>query len=314
MQYYGSVRVVDGGGNGLRRVDMRDGKPSSLVESRPFESLSDVMRFITANRPSDSIGTAVCVAGIIQDHLRVLKSPNVPILDETPLASLIHEATKSPAWIYNDMEGSVAGMALLVPEVRGKLFVGITLSTGIGYKYVDENGRIIFPACEGGHNRVDCSPFATLCGCGKRGCVEAVAGGEAIRRRVINETQLRHIRIPPDVHPCVFLDQAFDAGDAWATDIYFNIVSEGLALLFASIINETNIRHVVWKGTFAKAMLPRVGNDLRGRIIDKVMDPVSVRQNLWFHLSPQVDGINNSDTFVGADQLFRNRVQGWLSK
>ena len=65
---------------------------------------------------------------------------------------------------------------------------------------------------------LDPSPFAPLCGCGKRGHAEAIIGGGAIERRIIAEADALELtkelkitlgKAEGQVRPAEFLDKAY---------------------------------------------------------------------------------------------------------
>ena len=304
MREFGTVRAIDGGGNGFRRADVtHDSKIIGLTESGPFGTVSELIRFALADLPSDSLGVSYAIAGIIKNRRCMVRSPNIKFFDNTPLGEMTTKFSATPTLLCNDMESSVVGMSQLVQAVRGKRFIGITVSSGIGARFADEKGQPIFQDCEAGHIQIDPSPNAPMCGCGNRGCVEALAGGEAVRRRVVAETQVRGIKIPDGMHPCAFLDQEFETRQPWAVSIY-RIAINGLGDLLAILSLVTHIQDVVWKGTFAKKLVPKIDEAIRQRMSEKMIDPSWARE-IKFHFSPDVDGINNSDSFIGAAHLLR---------
>ncbi|MBI3945983.1 MAG: ROK family protein [Armatimonadetes bacterium] len=109
-------------------------------------------------------------------------TPNIPWRDVayTELGS----ALGCPVRVDND--ANVAGLAEAVLGVgRGHHVVsGFTLGTGIGFFTVIGghvyHGRL---DVEGGHQVLNPSPDAPLCGCGAHGCLEAYASASAIEAR-----------------------------------------------------------------------------------------------------------------------------------
>ncbi|MCL6547499.1 MAG: ROK family protein [Alicyclobacillus sp.] len=113
----------------------------------------------------------------------VIAPPNLPGWDRVPLRAELSRELGADVWIDND--ANVAALA----EHRfgaGKGFQNvlyITISTGIGAGMVVD-GRLYRgqsgSAGEIGHMVVN--PQGALCGCGNRGCLEAMASGTAMAR------------------------------------------------------------------------------------------------------------------------------------
>jgi predicted NBD/HSP70 family sugar kinase len=226
------IRVVDGGGNGFRRADVDGAKVRNFVTTRgPLRSVGKVVQFACQNLPPDTEGIAFALAGVIRDHDLVVNSPNIHFLDGVRLASQVRrQAGGLKAAVFNDMEAAVTGMAALVPDER--YFLGITWSSGIGLR-VWSDGRLLSVA-EGGHMVLDPSPFAPLCGCGRRGHAEAILGGDALRRRVITETEARGIRLHPKKEPCELMVKAWRQNEAWALDLQ-RLIARGMGIFLANI-------------------------------------------------------------------------------
>ena len=298
------VEVADFGGAGLRVATYCDGKLLNHRESNNISTAEEAVKFVASGLSPGTRGVSYAVAGLIGEKGVVLKSPNIRFLNGVPLARMTTDYTGLPTVVCNDMVGSVTGMPAFVSEVVGQCFWGLTGSSGFGGKYGDENGRVIFPKAEVGHIRIRHSPDAPFCACGRRGCVESIAGGKAVTRRVITETEARGIKIPEGVHPCEFLDQAFAAGDDWAVDI-FRIVSDAFGDLLAILVTICHVKHIVWKGTFAKRVVPKAEDAIRARMCEGLID--SQWSHLNFHILPEVSGTPNADSFVGAARIFLER-------
>ncbi len=242
------------------------------------------------------------MAGEIKDGV-VIKSPQIPWLNGYNLTietirKLRGRKLPERTVVYNDMDGAVMGMAQLLSQ--HPYFMGITWSSGIGLR-VYKNGEILAP-CEGGHIPLDSSPFAPLCGCGLRGCVESICGGESIRRRVLAETEILGIDIPrmaPPLHPCYFLDDCFRKDHDWAFDIYSN-VAFGMGIFLTTIQALFRLPLVVWKGKFAFNALPLISDMIRNYMKKKLINPLWETE-IRFIFSPEPE----KDSLIGAAALFR---------
>ena len=292
------VRAVDGGGDGFRRADIigNEVKNMQTLPSAAVQNVKDLIDFACNNLLLKTAGIAYALAGVIEGHRIVVKSPNIPFLDGMDLVLITEKASDVKKTIVcNDMESSVTGMAELLPHCTN--FMGITWSSGIGVRFW--RNKEILAESEGGHIPLDLSPFAPLCGCGKRGCAEAVIGGLAIRRRVIAECEARKIEIPTGMDPCKFLDASFDKKERWAEEIY-GMVADGMGAFLATICSLVRPPTVVWKGTFGICAINRIETSIRYAARKHLINPDWALKQTWeFSPQPETDGL------IGAAAIFQ---------
>jgi len=118
----------------------------------------------------------------------VLKPPNLPGWDGTPLRDLVAAGLgldASRAHLENDANAAALAELRFGAAQGRRHALYLTMSTGIGGGLILD-GRLYrgatFNAGEVGHQRI--VPDGPLCGCGLRGCLEAVASGSGIARRL----------------------------------------------------------------------------------------------------------------------------------
>ncbi len=296
------ICVIDIGGGGLRSACVDPDAPpngeavKNLSRSGPVASLGQVIEFVK----STCHGTraiSVATAGTIQHHRYVAVSPNIPALNGVDLGGKIREATDLSTCIANDMETAATGMALLFPHMSS--FWGMTISSGIGVRLV-VNGKIISET-EAGHMPAFTSPFASLCGCRNRGCAEAVLSGDAMTRRIVQETGIQKIDIPDGMHPCAFFDQELPKRGKWAVSIE-EVFVEGMATFLAILLSCVRVEAMIFKGKFALRLDRTVFAMIKRRMRDNIIDPSWV-DGLEFLFSPQEP--KDLDSFLGAAQIAR---------
>lgn len=135
-----------------------------------------------AERP-DAVG--VGLPGPVSEGV-VMTAPNlVGFTEPVPVAQRLRDALGVPVTVENDATAGVVG-EWVAGAGRGSRFVlGVWLGTGVGGGLVLE-GRpyrgAVGGAGEFGHMCV--RQFGALCGCGRRGCVEAYAGRASMERAV----------------------------------------------------------------------------------------------------------------------------------
>jgi glucokinase len=134
-----------------------------------------------ARRPEDLAGIGIGSPGPL--NLKkgvVLETPNLPWRN-LPLRDIVQKEFSCPVELLNDVDAGVYGEYVLGAGRGGRCVFGIFPGTGIGGGCVYE-GRILtggsVSAFEIGHCRV--LPKGPVCGCGRRGCLEAVASRLAI--------------------------------------------------------------------------------------------------------------------------------------
>jgi glucokinase len=136
-----------------------------------------------ASRAARRIG--ICAPGPLDPHTGiVLNPPNVPCWRNFPLAAEIARRYDGSVKLENDAKS--AGLAeALWGAGRGYRNVFYTcIGTGIGAGILFD-GHIYHgrtgAASEAGHTTIDY--HGPLCGCGKKGCIEALASGTAIAKK-----------------------------------------------------------------------------------------------------------------------------------
>ncbi|HWG37239.1 MAG TPA: ROK family protein [Terriglobales bacterium] len=114
----------------------------------------------------------------------VLNPPNLPCWRNFPLAAKLEQALGVPVKLDNDANAAALAEARWGAGRRYQAVFYATLGTGIGAGLVLD-GRIYHgrtgAAVEGGHLSIN--HRGPRCGCGKRGCIEALASGPAVGRR-----------------------------------------------------------------------------------------------------------------------------------
>lgn len=113
----------------------------------------------------------------------VIEAPNLPGWDHVPVRDILTQEFDRPVFVGND-----ANLAALAEHRfgAGRGFddlIYLTISTGVGGGIILD-GKLLLGskglAGEIGHMIVQ--PGGPLCGCGRRGCLEAIASGTAIGR------------------------------------------------------------------------------------------------------------------------------------
>jgi len=178
--------LVDTAGTILFQTRMAMRAHGSATEG--FGAVQSAIEAVFAARPearTSLMGIGICAPGPLDPATGViLNPPNVPCWRNFPLAAKVQRVFGFSARMDND--GNAAGLAEAIwgAGVGYRNVFYATLGTGIGTGIVFD-GKIYHgrtgSAAEGGHVTIDYR--GPQCGCGKRGCVEALCSGPAIARR-----------------------------------------------------------------------------------------------------------------------------------
>lgn len=114
----------------------------------------------------------------------ILNPPNLPCWRDFALTREIAAAYRLPTWLDNDANAAGLAEAFWGAGKGYSVVFYATLGTGIGSGIIMDN-KILHGrtgnAAECGHMTIDYK--GPRCGCGKLGCIEALASGPAIARR-----------------------------------------------------------------------------------------------------------------------------------
>jgi glucokinase len=115
----------------------------------------------------------------------VIFAPNMEGWKDVPLKKALEKQLNVPVFVENDANIGVLGVHVAELKAKPKCVVGIFVGTGIGGGLII-NGELYngfnHTAGEIGHMVIDVN--GPKCGCGNRGCFEAVASRTAIFQRI----------------------------------------------------------------------------------------------------------------------------------
>jgi len=184
---HGRLMVSDLAGVSLAEaewtIDMADG-PYQVVSwmlERFNELLGD-----TGFTSEDVLGVALGVPGPVEfSEAWAVAPPIMPGWDKVPLRPLIQEHIDSPVIVDNDVNVMAYGEYWTQWRHRTDNLLFVKVGTGIGSGII-ANGRI-YRGSQGaagdmGHVALP-DHLETVCPCGNRGCLEAVAGGRPLAEK-----------------------------------------------------------------------------------------------------------------------------------
>ena len=245
-----------------------------------LESVLSAIACVLAQATDHVAGIGICAPGPLDPHTGViLNPPNVPCWRNFPLADSVRKLHQVPVMVDND--GNAAALA----EARwgaargyGNVFYA-TIGTGIGSGIVFD-GKIYHgrtgAAGEGGHVSID--HRGPICNCGKPGCIEVFASGQAIVKRAQQEvargassSMLELASGDVRAITGVAVAQAAQAGDRLATKILVE-ATELVALWLSNIVDLFDPEVVVIGGG-ASALYRPFFDRLRDRMAECAVNP-----------------------------------------
>ena len=159
--------------------------PTKTAHSQPYDR---VVEAIEGLWPAD--GQVACISAAIPGPVDprtgvIVSTPNIEGWKDFPLAAKLHERFLVPVYLGNDANLAATGEWEYGAGKGHRDLLYLTISTGIGGGVIINNQLLEGSrgmGAELGHITV--LPNGPLCGCGKRGHLEAVAAGPAIARYV----------------------------------------------------------------------------------------------------------------------------------
>jgi len=180
-----STALVDASG----RIVARDYRETMAARGQKVvvERMVDAARRVISEAGvvfSQVTGVGVGSPGPIDSRIGVVTAPpNLPGWKDVPLKQLIEERLGITTFLENDANAAALGEYRFGAGQGVQNMIYVTVSTGIGGGLI-LNGQLysgtIGTAGEIGHTTV--LPQGPYCGCGNRGCLEALASGTAIAR------------------------------------------------------------------------------------------------------------------------------------
>ncbi len=186
----GGTKIAGGLLNTKGRMVASDVVPT-LAEKGKDISLGQVFRIVgrlikKAGGIENLHGIGICSPGPLNPKTGVvLTTPNLPGWQNVPLSEMVSDKFGLPTRVDNDANAAGLAEILIGAAVGYRDIFYVTVSTGIGTGiildrkiYHGKNGV----AAEGGHYPIDPNS-SYICGCGNRGCIEALASGPSMARR-----------------------------------------------------------------------------------------------------------------------------------
>lgn len=179
--------AIDIGGTKIAAALVKQGIISqrqqiATPQQDPVSGLHSSLKQILQHYQGQFDYVAVASTGIINNGvLTALNPKNLGGLAQFPLEESIAQHTDKPIGLLNDAQAATYAEYQFEDKQAVQNFAFITISTGVGGGIVANRQLLTAPNGIAGHiGHTLADPNGAVCGCGRTGCVEAIASGRAI--------------------------------------------------------------------------------------------------------------------------------------
>ena len=255
----------------------------------------------------DLAGIGIGVPGVVDGRQgMVISAPNVAFMQDYPLGAKLKKLLGIPVVLENDVNAGLYGEYRFGAAKGHRHVVGIFIGTGIGGALI-LNGELYRgtsgAAGELGHMFVDA--FGPKCGCGKTGCLEALAGRMAIASEaavLAAKQQAPHL---------------FDLAGTSVSEIKSGVLAKSIRLgdrairdlvqskarlvggVAANIVNLLNPDLIVLGGGVVEALPDLIVKEVRDALKEHAMEPLAKKVDVV------VSKLGDDSVVQGAAQLAR---------
>lgn len=269
----------------LRRVVVGDnrGRPPEAVLRRAAE-VAESLRAEAERAGLAVAGTGVAVPGLVDADGLLRLAPNLPGWSDLPVGSILRDMVGRPGAVTH--VGNEADFAALGelwfgfggPATPRQNFVHVSGEIGVGAGIVVD-GRLFRGvrgfAGELGHTVVD--PRGPACGCGSNGCLEQLAGQEALLRAagVIGDPTTAVASPEGSIAELVRRARTGDLRTLSA----LQRAGQSLGIALSALVNLVDLPTVVLGGLYAQLapwLRDPIAVELRRRVVSHSWSPVQI--------------------------------------
>ena len=232
-------------------------------------------------------GIGVGAPGPIRpDAGTIFHPPNLPGWDNVPLGPRLSELLGVPVWLENDVNLGTLGEFALGAGRGTRDMVGIFVGTGVGGGLIlDGKLRSGFRHAAGEIGHMIVLADGPVCGCGKRGCLEALSSRTAIERDIRLGIAAGRKSLIPELTAgrserltSGLLAKALRRGDPLVTEV-MERAQWYLGLHAASIVNLLDPEMIAYGGGIVEALG------------DRFLDPIRTTARQYFLQTADADRV-----------------------
>jgi glucokinase len=253
-------------GDGEMLSSERIATPVSPNAEDLYVALEQACKRVLAAAPVQPVAVGVGSGGPMRYPEGIVSPLNIPAWREFPLRERLIKAFKLPCTVDNDAKALAIGERWRGAGLGSDNMLGMVVSTGVGGGLILD-GRLIhgFAGNAGHVGHIIVWPNGPPCGCGARGCVEGVASGSGLARRLQTALAEGHSTdLSPDAS-AADIATAARAGDALAQWLY-QTAGEAVGRGIASAAALVDLERVVIGGSIALHAWDLIGPPLTGEL------------------------------------------------
>ncbi len=259
-----AAAVIDRDGTLLasdRRATFGGGSGNEL-----FASLEYLCRGVLEHSGRDIVAIGVGCGGPMEYPAGIVSPLNIPAWQQFPLRTRLSEAFGRPAIVDNDAKALALGEHWRGAGRGSNNMLGMVVSTGVGGGVILDGRLLHGHAGNAGHiGHIIVWPDGPLCGCGARGCVEGVASGTGLARRLHEAHDHAATTTLQRGGTAVDIAAAARSGDALAMEL-FRTAGEGVGRGIASAAALLDLELVVIGGSIALRAWDLLGPPLQSEL------------------------------------------------
>jgi glucokinase len=231
-----------------------------------FESLDRLCRAVISASGVSVSAIGVGCGGPMQYPAGIVSPLNIPAWRDFPLLARLSAAFVLPCVVDNDAKALALGERWKGAGRGSDNMLGMVVSTGVGGGIILD-GRLLHGfAGNGGHvGHIVVWPDGPLCGCGARGCVEAVASGSGLTRRLNDALSSAAPSSLPVGSSAAEIAAAARGGDGFAIEL-MRTAGEGVGRGIASAAALLDLELVVIGGSIALKAWDLIGPPLEAEL------------------------------------------------
>jgi glucokinase len=242
-----------------------DNPPAGSAEEL-FDSLLGVCREALGRVRVGIVAVGVGCSGPMRYAEGIVSPLNTPIWRDFPLRARLADAFGRPAWVDNDAKALALGERWFGAGHGSNNMLGMVVSTGVGGGIILDGKLVHGNAGNAGHiGHIIVWPDGPLCGCGARGCVEGVASGSGLARRLAVAHSAGLATTLAAGATAVEIAAAARAGDPFAAEL-FRTAGEAVGRGIASAAALLDLELVVIGGSIALRAWDLLGPPLESEL------------------------------------------------
>jgi glucokinase len=244
----------------------REPTPSGVSGDALFAGLEQLCRGVVATSGLAIAAVGVGCGGPMRYPEGIVSPLNIPAWQAFPLRERLATAFAVPTIVDNDAKALALGERWRGAGQGSNNMLGMVVSTGVGGGVILD-GQLLhgFKGNAGHVGHIVVWPDGPLCGCGTRGCVEGVASGSGLARRLAEAQSQGAQTVLERGASAADIASAARDGDVLAQDL-FRTAGEGVGRAIASAAALLDLELVVIGGSIALQAWDLLGPPLHAEL------------------------------------------------